>query len=210
MNIKENKYSSLTTLLTSIALFIIGALLFNDPGEIIETISKIFGVVLSVVGLFRIVLYVRRKNKGLATPNLTLASAITFLIVGLLFVFLAGAFETAIRFIIGAWILLSGIHKLIAIITIGSQNKNFASMLIISIVLIFLGGYIILVQNLVASVIGLIMMIYSAIEIASYIIYKVSGGSKEQTETNNDIRETKEIPTKSKEIKDAKFEETKK
>lgn len=206
MNIKENKYSSITSLLTSIVLFVIGTLLFNNPREIITTISKIFGVILGVVGLFKIVLYIRRKNKGVPTTNFSLASAIAILIIGSLFVFLAGAFETTLRFIIGVWILLSGINKLIAIITIGSQNKNFASMILISIVLIILGGYIILVSNLVASMIGLIIMIYSAIEIASYIIYKVSS-VKPETQEKEDIKNTKEITAK---VKDAKYEETKK
>lgn len=204
MNIKENKYSSITSLLTSIALFVIGALLFNNPSEIIETISKIFGVILVVVGLFKIVIYVRRKNKGIPVTNLNLASGIAILIVGALFIFLAGAFETTLRFIIGIWILLSGINKLIAVIALGSQNKNFASMIIISIVLIILGGYIILVSNLIISMIGLLLMIYSAIEIASYIIYKVSNVKPEANE--KDDKKEIEITPK---IKDAKFEEKK-
>ena len=198
---ESNKYSSIKSLISSIIFFIIGALLFNSPEEIIITVAQIIGGVIAVIGLFKVVLFYRRKKKELNVSRNDLVFGITAIVIGLLLIFLSGAFAMAIRFIMGAWILISGVNKLIAALSIGPSAKNYTSMLIISIILIIVGIYIILVSNLVLSAIGIVIMIYSALEIIGYIVYKLSG-----TSTESNTKESKEpeliIPEKSNKSKD--------
>ena len=52
------------------------------------------------------------------------------------------------------------------------KNKDFVIMLVVSIALILCGLYIILKSNLVLQTVGIVMMIYSAIEIFGYIFAK--------------------------------------
>lgn len=205
---KNNKYSSLGTLVTSLVLFIIGAILFTNPEDIVILVSQIFGCILAVIGLFNFVFYYRKKSKGIITNNQELVSSLVLMVIGLIFIFLAGAFETALRFIIGIWILLSGINKLIATITLGPKTKNYTSMLIVSVILLLGGMYIILWKNLVLSVLGIVIMIYSGIEIYGYIIYKIMENSKDPVNDTDIIIPEKEVREKEF-VKDAKEVEVK-
>lgn len=204
---KSNKYSSAGTLVISIVLFIIGAILFSNPKDIVILVSQILGGILAVIGLFNFVFHYRKKSKGAFTTNQELISSIVLMIVGFLFIFLAGAFETALRFIMGIWILLSGINKLIATLSLGPKVKNYTSMLIVSIILLLGGMYIILWSNLVLSVLGIVIMIYSGIEIYSYIIYKITENTKEPVNETDVIipvkeKKEKEVVKEAKEVKE--------
>lgn len=206
---KNSKYSSLGTLISSIALFIIGAILFSNPEEVVVLVSRIFGGILAVIGLFNFVFYYRKKNNGVIVTNQELVSSIVLLVIGFLFIFLAGAFETALRFVMGIWILLSGINKLIATISLGTNARNYTSMLIVSIILIIGGMYIILWSNLVLSALGIVIMIYSGIEIYSYIIYKIGENTKEPRKDTDVIipekeKKEKEVVKEAKEVKETK------
>lgn len=200
---QNNRYSSLGALLSSIALFIIGAILFSNPEDIVILVSQIFGGILCVIGLFNFVFYYRKKSKGVLTTNQELISSIVLLLIGFLFIFLAGAFEMALRFIMGIWILLSGINKLIATLTLGPRARNYTAMLIVSILLLLGGMYIILWSNLVLSGLGIVIMIYSGIEIYSYIIYKITENTKEPVNETDVIIPEKEYKEKEV-VKDAK------
>lgn len=205
---KNNKYSSFKTLVTSLVLFIIGAILFTNPEDIVILVSQIFGGILAVIGLFNFVFYYRKKSKGVITNNQEFVSSVVLMVIGLLFIFLAGAFETALRFIMGIWILLSGINKLIATITLGPKVRNYTSMLVVSIVLLLGGMYIILWKNLVLTVLGIVIMVYSGLEIYSYIIYKIMENSKESANETDVIIPEKEVREKEF-VKDAKEVEVK-
>lgn len=209
---KNNRYSSLGTLITSLVLFIIGAVLFSNPEDLVILVSQIFGGILAVIGLFNFVFYYRKKSKGALTTNQELISSIVLMLVGFLFIFLAGAFETALRFIMGTWILLSGINKLIATLTLGPKIRNYTSMLIVSIILVMGGMYIILWSNLVLSVLGIVIMIYSGIEIYGYIIYKIMENSKDDSSSTDIIIPEKTFKEKEvvKEAKEVKVKEKKK
>lgn len=202
---EKTKYSTISSLLVSIAFFILGALMFTSEDIIVELVSKIFGGIIACVGLFNLLLYIRRKNHQLPVNRLDSIVGIVMIVVGLLFIFLAGAFATAVRFLMGAWILLSGINKLIASLTIGPKYKNYTSMLLLSLVLIFIGAYIILRANLVIKGIGLVIMLYSAIEIAGYIVYKLSDINQPNKEDDNHII----IPEKTNKKEKKKFKEAK-
>ncbi len=205
---KNNKYSSLGTLITSLVLFIIGAILFTNPEDIVILVSQIFGGILAVIGLFNFVFYYRKKSKGLVTNNQEFVSSIVLIIIGMLFIFLAGAFETALRFIMGTWILLSGINKLIAALTLGPRVRNYTSMLIVSIILVIGGMYIILWKNLILSVLGIVIMIYSGIEIYGYIIYKIMENSKDSV-NETDVIIPEKVYKEKEFVKDAKEVEVK-
>lgn len=207
---KNNKYSSISSLITSIVLFIIGTLLFTSEDVIVELISQIFGALLSIIGLFNIVLYIRRKKHDIPTNRLDITFGVIMCVIGLLFIFLSGAFATAIRFVMGAWILLSGINKLIAALSGGPLQKNYTSMLIVSFILIFIGGYIILKSNLVIKGIGLAIMIYSILEIVGYIIFKISENQTKDNQDNDVIVPVKTNKKDNSKVKEAKVKDKEK
>lgn len=182
MRISFKSYSSKSSLISSIIFLLFGIVLFISPESIIKMISWIIGGLLSAGGLFDITLFIRRKKNNIEALSSDLAIGVILLTIGLLFIFLAGAIETAIRIIIGAWILLSGINKLVSTFSDGRNSSKYSSKLIVSFLIIFIGVYIILVSNLVISGIGLVIIIYSIVEIIAYIV-----------STNDTVEEKKDI-----------------
>ena len=171
-----------TTLLTAIVVFVLGALLFTNPDMVIKSISYICGALFALYGIYSIYTYTKTKL------NTSLISGIVGIILALVFIFLAGVIEATIRYLIGAWILFSGITRLIyALSYMDRKDNRFVSSLIVSILLIILGFYIILVSNLVLSTIGILLMIYAGIEIVGYVFDIVEG--RKNTPSKEEIKD---------------------
>ena len=99
-------------------------------------------------------------------------SGIIGIVIGLVFISLAGVIEALIRFLIGGWILFMGINRLINVLYLKKPKSKFIVLLIVAILLIGAGLYTILEANLAFQAIGLVLMIYAGLEIFSYIFCK--------------------------------------
>ena len=78
-----------------------------------------------------------------------------------------------VSFVIGGWILLSGIMRFSNAMQIEKKgNTKFVSLLIISLLLILAGLYTILESNLAFQTIGIVLMIYAALEIFGWLTSK--------------------------------------
>ena len=178
MEIKVSTYKKQSTLISSIIFFILGGILFTNPDIFITTISKIFGVILLIIGLFFVSLIFFKKEEENSNLVTKIISALFFLTLAVLFFFFSETIEKAIRIVVGFWIIFCGINRLINALRINKYNKRFFSLIIISLLLIGVGIYTIVIGDILLSTIGIILMIYSAIDIIGYIFY-----AKESNET---------------------------
>lgn len=169
MEIKIKSYSSQSSLLSSILFFILGAILFTSADKVISTISIIIGIILATSSVISFVVYFVQP-KEFASKSLLVLGIITLLL-SIIFIFFSNIVEQFIRFIVGAWILFTGIIRLINVLSMKRTNNRFISLLIVSILLIIVGVYTILIGDVILSTIGIIMMIYATIEIIGYILY---------------------------------------
>lgn len=172
MKTSIKNYSSIMSLIYSILFLIIGAVIFTKPEIIILFISYVIGGLIIVIGLFKCIKNYLDIKKDNTISSREMISGIVLIIIGLVFILLAGVIEALVRLIIGGWILFSGINRLINTIQLSKKNNNFIVTLILSILLIGVGLYTILEANLAFKTIGLLLMIYSVIEIIGYIISK--------------------------------------
>ena len=126
-----------------------------------------------------------------------------------MFLFFSETVEKIIRIVVGFWILFSGITKLINALKITNKNKKFISLIIVSLLLIIIGIYTIVIGDVLLSSIGIILMIYSALDIIGYIFY--SKDSEEIVEINkettlitdgSEVKEENKKRRKTKKIKD--------
>ena len=198
MEIKINNYKNTSSLVSSIILFIMGGILFTNTDIFVTTISKIIGTILLATAIILLItIFLNRKTTPI--PILKLSSTIILLLLGIMFLFFSETVEKAIRIVVGFWILFSGINRLINALKMTDKNKKFLSLVIVSILLILIGVYTIVIGDVLLSSIGIILMLYSAIDIIGYIFY-----SKE-TNTTVDINEdTTLITTADKEHKKSK------
>ena len=215
MEIKVKSYSDQASLISAIIFFIIGGILFWYNDEIISTLSMIIGIILAVSGIVEIIVYVVNKKKQIdyLAPVIR---GIIFIGLSILFIFGANIINQIVRFVVGAWILFSGINRLIQTLAISKRSKKFLPLLLVSISLIAIGVYSIVYGDVIISTIGIIMMVYSAIDIIGYIFYTKDEVKQETQGTTSLIvpdeeeKESKKhklFKRKNKKVKDVKVKE---
>ena len=213
MRIDIKSYSSKSSLVSSIIFFVIGAILTAYSERIMTAAYKVIGVVFLAITIGIILSIVVRKKKEQPIYANRVAIGIITLVLAILFFFFHGIIDEAIRFIVGAWILFSGVTRLINALRTDHKASRFIALLIVSILLIILGFVTIIKNGILLWVVGIIIMIYSAIEIVGYIFYSKDNknfDSEEDTEDKLLIPEKKdeEKPKKkNKKIKDVEDED---
>ncbi len=175
MKIKISAYSSIMLLISSVVLFILGALIYSNPNEVVLVVTYVIGGLITLTGVFNCVKNYIEVKKDNTTSSKGMVLGIMLVVVGLIFIFLGGVIETLVRFIIGGWILLCGITRLANALSIEKKETSFWVLLVLSLLLIAAGLYTILEKNLVFQTLGLILMIYSILEIFGHVFSRKEG-----------------------------------
>lgn len=165
------EYSDQSSLLNAILFLIFGIVLFTNPGGIVKFISYITGAALILIGIFNILGYYKTMKKLNISQKNKLVSGIILIVLGLVSILFASVIETTLRLIMGAWIIYSGVMRLIQAINYKSDKTSFIIRVVIAVLMIVCGFYVVLKTNLVFKYIGLCIMIYSIMEIFGFITY---------------------------------------
>lgn len=163
--IKIKSYKVNKTILMPIMLFILGLLLFTNPKEVTEFFSYIVGAIFLLLGIYKIIIDNKSNNK----TSSDLYYSFILILIGLIFIIFRGGFEFLIRFVMGLFILVNGLNVIASGANTMKASKTSVVSLIIGFVLVLFGIYMIFIDNLVFSTIGLILMVYSVIEFINYI-----------------------------------------
>ena len=173
MRVEVKSYNNNSSLVSAILFFILGAIMFTNPDTMVIVISRILGGILILFGLYSCIknyILVRQNTQVSAIP---MVAGISCMAIGSVFFFAAGFVEAMVRFVIGGWILLSGIMRFANAMQIDKKNNpKFFSLLIISLLLILAGLYTILEANLAFQTIGIVLMIYAGLEIFGWLTNK--------------------------------------
>ena len=187
------KKTSKVSLISGIVFFILGMIIFLNPALLVKVISFGIGGLLILLGLYKTVnYYIQDKRLGIVNRN-EFAFGITAIVLGIIFIFLADAIELLIRFIVGGWLIIAGLNKIVKTFYTTTRDSKFYALIVVGIILILIGLYIILVSNLALSIIGLFMMIYGIIDFISYFVYFDNKLNKDLlVENEDDINEKEE------------------
>ena len=173
MRVEVKSYNNNSSLVSAILFFILGAIMFTNPDTMVVVISRILGGILILFGLYSCIknyILVRQNTQVSAIP---MVAGLSCMAIGSVFFFAAGFVEAMVRFVIGGWILLSGIVRFANAMQIDKKNNpKFFSLLIISLLLILAGLYTILEANLAFQTIGIVLMIYAGLEIFGWLTNK--------------------------------------
>lgn len=187
MKIEVKSYSSITSLISSIIFFILGAIMFTNPDAIVLFVSYVIGGLIIILGLFSCVKNYLDVKKDNTISSRGMVLGIVLIVIGLVFIFLAGVIEALVRLIIGGWILFSGIIRLINTLYLPKNTSKFWILLVLSLLLISGGLYTILETNLAFKAIGIVLMIYAVIEIFGYIFNKKDPMEKETVKSKEKV-----------------------
>jgi len=183
-----NKESRITVnnLIYALLFLVFGIILLTSTEDLITIVSKVIGGVLIVIGIIKAIIYIYMKGKLGEYSLSKLIVSLLFISFGALLIFLSGTLSFAIRTVIGIWIVFSGINRVIFAISISTlDKKSFLVYLITSLLMISLG--IVIITGVLDQLIGLLIIIYSVMEIVNYIYFKVK---------NKDFEEVVEKPVK--------------
>lgn len=210
MEIKIKSYSSQSSLISSILFFILGAILFTSADKLLNIVSIIIGTLFATAATISLVIYFIQSQKLESTPKKgNLIFGIIAFILAIIFIFFSNIVEQAIRFVIGGWILLTGILRLINVLAMPKKNKKFLQLLIVAALLIFIGIYTIIKEIFGLDIMGVIMMIYAAVEIIGYVLYSKDKPKQEDMEGTTTLLVPEDTTTDDLEIKKTKIKDVK-
>ena len=202
MKIKVKDYSNIFALVSSIIFLILGAVMYTRPDAIVIITTYVFGGLLILVGLFKCIKNYLDVKKDNSTSSTEMVVGIILFVLGIICIFLAGVVEAMVRLVIGGWMIFAGINRLTNSFYLDKKTSTFWVSLALSIIIIGGGLYTILEANLAFQAIGIILMIYSILEIIGFIFNKRSVTVVKTEVTKNDkvidaeLIETKELKPK--------------
>ena len=203
--IKENRIT-INNLIYSLLFLVFGIILLTSTEDLVSIASKIIGAVLIIVGIVKSIIYVYMKGKVGDYGVTNLLIGILLICFGVSFVFFSSALSFVIRTVIGAWVLLAGINRIIfAISTISIDKKGFMVYLITSFIMFALG--FLLISGIFDQVVGLLIILYSITELIDYIYYKVKYKEYQQPEGKLEIVKKDKKNSKKGKVVDAKIDE---
>ena len=207
MKIKESNKS----IISSFIILLFGALIFAYPNTVVTTASMIFGGVLMFYGLILVIKNYYEERANTSKSSTSFLIGIFLLVVGLLFIVLANVVSQILQYVLGAWILFTGIERLMIALSLGKNNNAFITQIVISGLLLAAGLYTILRGHLEIQIIGIIMIVYSILQIIGYFsnTNKKEVNEKKENIVTERIETKEEIKEDHEDIKEAKVVEEK-
>ena len=168
------KKETISELLMNACVLILGICLTIWADKVTTVISIILGVIAVFYGIAAFVNYFNNKDKGF-NDNVTLVFGIIVLVLGGILIFKVNFLKELISIIVGIYILLTSVFRLLEINKISkSINTKMTGSLVLSIIGIILGIMCItsrfLFPNLIVTYIGVLLIIYSIINVVNLII----------------------------------------
>ncbi len=194
-NNKINKYKTGESLISAILFFFLGVVLFTNPYGIFKFVIYILGAFSILAGIFRLLIF--SKIAAITKEKSNVWSSITYILVGMTIIICSlvffDAIELVLRLGVAAYFLYIGIIKLLS--AIKTKNIYRKMNIINSLVVIFLGLGLAFIQGLPFRIVGLVIILYSIVEIINFATNNKNESFKDKKEDIKDavvIEETEE------------------
>ncbi|MCI8397168.1 MAG: hypothetical protein HFJ52_06030 [Clostridia bacterium] len=155
----------------SIVFAILGIILIWKPVETVNLISYILGSIFVLIGAFKVVNYFLSKGKY-DFYNYDLILGLMAIVIGIITFAYSDTIGAIFRIIIGVWIIYSSLIRInlaFKIKTIGVSVWSYS--LILAIIMFACGLFVTMNAGSVVVTIGIMMIIYSVIDIIEDIIF---------------------------------------
>ena len=165
------KKSGTLSIIESVIFAILGLILIANREQTVKVISYILGAGLIIIGAYKILIYVQEKGKK-DSFNYQLIYGIMAIVIGLIAIIYSSTIGTIFRIIIGVWIIYSAVVRASSALKLKTVNsKIWIYTLIIAIAMFACGLYVVLNEGTVIVTIGILMVIYGAMDIIENIIF---------------------------------------
>jgi len=162
LNQEEKKGSPI---FRSIVLLLLGIILLIHSNELLTLCFTLLGLIVLLYGISKLVRYYQLKKSLKIDQSEILISAIVWIILGFLVIFLSNFFVNAIQIVTGIWILFLAISKYRSATFFKENKKKYGIECVSSLILLLLGIYTIFAQNVVFIFLGIVLIFYSLADI---------------------------------------------
>lgn len=165
------KKNGAISILESIIFAIFGLILIWKPVGTVKVISYILGIILIVMGIAKIFSYFSEKGKYDFYNN-DLIYGLMACVLGIVIIVCSNTIGSIFRIAIGIWIIYSSFTRMNLAIKLKTVNsKIWIYSLILAIVMFICGLYVTLNSGAVIVTIGVMMVVYSVIDIVENVIF---------------------------------------
>lgn len=165
------KKTGLSSLITSVIFAILGVILIMNPEGTVKFVSYIIGIMFVLVGIYKIATYFIAKGKY-DMYNYDIAFGIIAIILGIVTIVYSHQIGTIFRILIGLWIIYSGVIRTSLAFKLKTiESKIWIYSLIIALVMLLCGIYIICSPGAIIVTIGIVILIYSILDIIESVIF---------------------------------------
>ena len=167
---KTFKDNCVLSIVESIIVIILGVILICKPTLTIKIVISILGIIFLAGGVFKIMNYLLTKKKY-DFYNYDAVFGIMACILGIITLIYNSEVLRALQMIIGIWIIYTAVVRMSVSIKLKRLELNvWTYSLILSIIMFGCGLFVILKPEMVVITLGVIMIIYSVIDIIEDII----------------------------------------
>lgn len=169
------KSSYKMSMIYSILFAIIGLLLFIDPAGFVVLVSYLIGILLLIVGISNVLKY--SKNRDLAVTKTLLVIGVVLFIIGLFLILKPTFIGKIVPAVIGVCLIINALEKLMYLKYLEDKKSESYMISLISGIVIMIVGVVLLFNPLsgtliVTQIIGVIIVIYSVMDIIEKMRYK--------------------------------------
>ena len=170
------KKEVISEILLNVCVFILGVCLTIWADKVTSLVSILLGSLAVIYGMVAFIGYFSNQDRVLY-DRMQFVFGIVVLVIGGILIFKVDFLKELVSFVIGIYILLSSILKLYECISIGKKmNTKMTAAIVLSIIGIVIGIMCItfkfLVPDMVVKYIGILLIVYSIINIIQAIIVK--------------------------------------
>lgn len=167
----------LMSLVSSILFFAFGLLLFLQADAVIKTVSVMIGIILVGLGVVPIVNYFKTRNAGFFSST-GLLYGIFSVVAGFIILFNSDILATIIPILSGVWVIVNSVNKIQISMELRDEKVDFWIVSFIFSVLMLVVGAFLIINPLKSSLyvtqtIGIVIMVYAALDIIDTIVIKV-------------------------------------
>ena len=174
------------SLIKSILFFIFGIILTTNPEKVVSIALYIISSIFFILGVIKLLVYLNNplNNKAVISGIIYMLFSIGVAIFAYAFIDIV---EVVLRYTMAVFFLYTGIVRMIKAF---SKNNKARKLYVINALIMFVATLLVAgISSLPLRILGIIICLYGAVEIVSYIFYK--------KETNNEIKEAKIVEKES-------------
>ncbi len=182
-----NMEISSKNLIWSLLFLMFGIILLTNDSDLLSIASNVLGIILIVIGFIKGIIYVYMKGKLGDYSNLELTISLLLIGFGTVLVVFSDALSLTIRLIFGLWCMFAAVNRVVFAINIKKFDKiGFFTYILTALIMMVIG--VLIISNLFDNVLGLLIIIYSIVELIDYIYYSVNKNKKNYPKQSKKVK----------------------